>query len=166
MKTYKSLLAAAILGLSFSSCTSLLDVNNPNYFTDDEMAEFINGSEEAEQQVLTGLVGSLPGYINIYNAAIAGGYSNASAYESNFEFRRFCQSGDVVEGDRLNQGTYSTWYQNLANNTYWRTDQEIQNYGYYLAPVLKLGPALKALDFLTEERVEKYPRMGSAAPRH
>ena len=64
MKTYKSLLAAAILGLSFSSCTSLLDVNNPNYFTDDEMAEFINGSEEAEQQVLTGLVGSLPGYIN------------------------------------------------------------------------------------------------------
>ena len=109
MKTYKSLLAAAILGLSFSSCTSLLDVNNPNYFTDDEMAEFINGSEEAEQQVLTGLVGSLPGYINIYNAAIAGGYSNASAYESNFEFRRFCQSGDVVEGDRLNQGTYSTW---------------------------------------------------------
>ena len=71
MKTYKSLLAAAILGLSFSSCTSLLDVNNPNYFTDDEMAEFINGSEEAEQQVLTGLVGSLPGYINIYNAAVA-----------------------------------------------------------------------------------------------
>ena len=68
----------------------------------------------------------------------------------------------MVEGDRLNQGTYSTWYQNLANNTYWRTDQEIQNYGYYLAPVLKLGPALKALDFLTEERVEKYPRMGSS----
>lgn len=162
MKTYKSLLAATVLGLSLSSCTSLLDVNNPNYFTDDEMAEFIGGSEEAEQQVLTGLVGSLPGYINIYNAAIAGGYSNASAYESNFEFRRFCQSGDVVEGDRLNQGTYSTWYQNLANNTYWRTDQEIQNYGYYLAPVLKLGPALKALDFLTEERVEKYPRMGSS----
>ena len=51
MKTYKSLLAAAILGLSFSSCTSLLDVNNPNYFTDDEMAEFINGSEEADNEI-------------------------------------------------------------------------------------------------------------------
>lgn len=162
MKTYKSLLAVAILGLSFSSCTSLLDVSNPNYFTDDDMADFISGNEEAEQQVLSGLVSGLPGYINIYNADLNGGYSNSYAQESNFEFRRFCQSGDVVEGDRLNQGTYTTWYQNLANNTYWRTDQNIQNYGYYLGPVYKLGQALKALDFLTDERVQKYPNMASS----
>lgn len=151
-----------MLGIGMTSCTSLLDVNNPNYFTDDQMAEYMSTSSEAEEQVLTGLVGSLPSYINIYNASINGGYSNSSAYESNFEFRRFCQSGDVVEGDQLNQGSFKTWYQNLANNTYWRTDQDIQNYGYYLAPVLKLGVALKALDFLTDERIEKYPSMASS----
>ena len=159
MKTYRTITAALLLAVSLSSCESLLDVSNPNYFTDDQMAEFMAGSAEAEQQVLTGLVGTLPSYINIYNASMNGGYSNLYAYESNFEFRRFIQSGDVVEGSQLNQGTYSKWYQNLPSNTYWRTDQPVENYGYYLGPVFKVGPAQKALDFFTEDKMEKYPSM-------
>lgn len=145
--------AAAIMTSGFVvSCGKMLDVHNPNYFTDDEMAEYMASNPEAEEQVLTGLTGNLYSYINIYNAAINGGFSNNSAYESNFELRRFFQSGDVVEGDALNHGSFSTWYQNLATNTYWISEQEVQNYGYYYAPVLKVGVAQKALDFLTKER--------------
>ena len=59
MKTYRTITAALLLAVSLSSCESLLDVSNPNYFTDDQMAEFMAGSAEAEQQVLTGLVGTL-----------------------------------------------------------------------------------------------------------
>lgn len=71
MKTYRTITAALLLAVSLSSCESLLDVSNPNYFTDDQMAEFMAGSAEAEQQVLTGLVGTLPSYINIYNASFS-----------------------------------------------------------------------------------------------
>ena len=159
MKIYKTIIAASLLAIGLSSCESLLDVTNPNYFTDDQMAEFMAGSPEAEAKVLNGLVGSLPGTINQYSAAFNGGYSNNAGYESHFEFRRFCQSGDVIEGDRLNQGSFTTWYQNLPSNTYWRTDNDLQNYGYYLAPVYKIGPAQKALDFLTAEKAEAYPSM-------
>ena len=159
MKTNRILSATLILAMGLTSCSKLLDVTNPNYFTDDEMAEFMASSPEAEEQVLTGLVGGLPGYINIYDARMNGGYSNSAAYESNFEFRRFCQSGDVVEGDAENQGGFSAYYQNLSSNTYWRTDQDINNYGYYMGPVIKIGPAQKAIDFITEEKAEKYPSM-------
>ncbi len=161
-KIFNSFAVLSILAIGFASCEKRLDVSNPNYFTDDQMAAYMASSPEAEQQVLKGLVGNLPGYINYYNADMNGGYSNSYAYESNFELRRFMQSGDVVEGDELNQGTYTTWYQNLSSNTYWRTNDDIQNYGYYLGPVHKLHPAQKALDFLTEDKVEQYPSMAAS----
>ena len=161
-KIFNTLAVLALLAIAFTSCEKRLEVSNPNYFTDDQMAEYMASSPEAEQQVLKGLVGDLPGYINYYNADMNGGYSNSYAWESNFELRRFMQSGDVVEGDELNQGTYTTWYQNLASNTYWRTNDDIQNYGYYLGPVHKLHPAQKALDFLTEDKVKQYPTMASS----
>ena len=98
-RIYKNIVAAALLVAGVSACSSRLDVNNPNYFTKDDIDNILQGDdEEKKDKVVAGLVSVLPGYINIYNAALNGGYSNGYAYESNFELRRFMQSGDVVEG--------------------------------------------------------------------
>lgn len=159
MKSMIKILAIAALALCASACTSLLDVNNPNRFTDEQMTEFISGSPDAEQKVLSGLVGKLPAFINVMDAATNGGYGNSGEWESWKEFERFCQSGDVVEGDSQHPGEFARWYQNLPSNTYWRTDDNVENYGYYMGPVLKCGSAQKALDFLTKEKVAQYPTM-------
>ena len=152
MKTIKYIATIAAMAIAMTSCGDLLDVHNPNYFTDDEMAEYIAENPDAENQVLSGLTASLYSYIHLYNAAINGGYSNSGAYESYTEFRRQCQAGDIVEGDALNPGDFTSWYQNLGSLNYWQSSQTVYNYGYYYAPVLKIGAAQKALDFLTVER--------------
>ena len=159
MKNMIKILAAVALALCFSGCTSLLDVTNPNRFTDEQMTEFIGSSPEAEKQVLSGLVGKLPECVNFMEAKMNGGYANSGEWESWKEFERFCQSGDVVEGDSQHPGDFAKWYQNLPSNTYWRTDDNVENYGYYLGPVFKYGFAQKALDFLTKEKVRQYPTM-------
>ena len=159
MKAYRILAAAAVLALSLSACGKLLDVHNPNYFTDEEMQGYIADNPSAEDMVLAGLTSNLYSYIHVYDAATNGGYSNSGAYESYKDFTRTIQSGDMVEGDALNAGTFTTWYQNLPSNTYWYTDQEVTNYGYYYGPVLKIGAAQKALDFLTPEAAAKTPKL-------
>ena len=91
-RIYKNIVAAALLVAGVSACSSRLDVNNPNYFTKDDIDNILQGDdEEKKDKVVAGLVSVLPGYINIYNAALNGGYSNGYANESNFELRRFMQ---------------------------------------------------------------------------
>lgn len=162
MKTYRFIAAAAAIAISFTSCGDLLNVHNPNYFTDEEMQGYLSDNPDATESILTGLTASLYSYIGFGNAAMNGGYSNNGMYESYKAFQRLCQAGDIVEGDAINTGAFATWYQNLASNTYWHTSQDSHNYGYYLGGVLKVGPAQKALDFLTKEYVEKNPSLGYA----
>lgn len=155
-----NIVAAALLVAGVSACSSRLDVNNPNYFTKDDIKDILQGGdEEKKDKVVAGLVSVLPGYINIYNAALNGGYSNGYAYESNFELRRFMQSGDVVEGSSANKGTYNQWYQNSPSVTYWQTNDDIQNYGYYLGPVYKITNAIKAMQYLTDDNVKEDKKM-------
>lgn len=159
-RIYKNIVAAALLVAGVSACSSRLDVNNPNYFTKDDIKDILQGGdEEKKDKVVAGLVSVLPGYINIYNAALNGGYSNGYAYESNFELRRFMQSGDVVEGSSDNKGTYNQWYQNSPSVTYWQTNDDIQNYGYYLGPVYKITNAIKAMQYLTDDNVKEDKKM-------
>lgn len=159
-RIYKNIVAAALLVAGVSACSSRLDVNNPNYFTKDDIDNILQGGdEEKKDKVVAGLVSVLPGYINIYNAALNGGYSNGYAYESNFELRRFMQSGDVVEGSSANKGTYNQWYQNSPSVTYWQTNDDIQNYGYYLGPVYKITNAIKAMQYLTDDNVKEDKKM-------
>lgn len=159
-RIYKNIVAAALLVAGVSACSSRLDVNNPNYFTKDDIKDILQGGdEEKKDKVMAGLVSVLPGYINIYNAALNGGYSNGYAYESNFELRRFMQSGDVVEGSSANKGTYNQWYQNSPSVTYWQTNDDIQNYGYYLGPVYKITNAIKAMQYLTDDNVKEDKKM-------
>lgn len=159
-RIYKNIVAAALLVAGVSACSSRLDVNNPNYFTKDDIKDILQGGdEEKKDKVVAGLVSVLPGYINIYNAALNGGYSNGYAYESNFELRRFMQSGDVVEGSSANKGTYNQWYQNSPSVTYWQTNDDIQNYGYYLGPVYKITNAIKAMQYLTDDDVKEDKKM-------
>lgn len=159
-RIYKNIVAAALLVAGVSACSSRLDVNNPNYFTKDDIKDILQGGdEEKKDKVVAGLVSVLPGYINIYNAALNGGYSNGYAYESNFELRRFMQSGDVVEGSSANKGTYNQWYQNSPSVTYWQTNDDIQNYGYYLGPVYKITNAIKAMQYLTDDNVKEDKKM-------
>lgn len=162
MKTIKIFAAIAISSMVLASCGKMLDVHNPNYFTDEEMQNYLNENPDASEQILKGLTASLYGNIGLGNAACNGGYSNSGMYESYKAFQRICQAGDVIEGSQTEQGTFSTWYQNLASNTYWHTSKDSENYGYYYAAVLKVGPAQKALDFLTKEYVEKNPTLGYA----
>ena len=157
-RIYKNIVAAALLVAGVSACSSRLDVNNPNYFTKDD--NILQGDdEEKKDKVVAGLVSVLPGYINIYNAALNGGYSNGYANESNFELRRFMQSGDVVEGSSANKGTYNQWYQNSPSVTYWQTNDDIQNYGYYLGPVYKITNAIKAMQYLSDDNVKEDKKM-------
>lgn len=159
-RIYKNIVAAALLVAGVSACSSRLDVNNPNYFTKDDIKAILQGGdEEKKDKVVAGLVSVLPGYINIYNAALNGGYSNGYANESNFELRRFMQSGDVVEGSSANKGTYNQWYQNSPSVTYWQTNDDIQNYGYYLGPVYKITNAIKAMQYLTDDNVKEDKKM-------
>lgn len=159
-RIYKNIVAAALLVAGVSACSSRLDVNNPNYFNKDDIKDILQGGdEEKKDKVVAGLVSVLPGYINIYNAALNGGYSNGYAYESNFELRRFMQSGDVVEGSSANKGTYNQWYQNSPSVTYWQTNDDIQNYGYYLGPVYKITNAIKAMQYLTDDNVKEDKKM-------
>lgn len=159
-RIYKNIVAAALLVAGVSACSSRLDVNNPNYFTKDDIYDILQGGdEEKKDKVVAGLVSVLPGYINIYNAALNGGYSNGYANESNFELRRFMQSGDVVEGSSANKGTYNQWYQNSPSVTYWQTNDDIQNYGYYLGPVYKITSAIKAMQYLTDDNVKEDKKM-------
>lgn len=153
-RIYKNIIAAALLVAGISACSSRLDVTNPNYFTKEDIDKILQGDdEEMKEKIIGGVVSGLPGYININNAALNGGYSNSYALESNFELRRFMQSGDVVEGSSANKGTYNQWYQNSSNLTYWESDDDIQNYGYYLGPVFKITAAIKALQYLSDENV-------------
>lgn len=138
----------------YSSCAKNLEVHNPNYITDDQMKEFMQSDPSTQEQVLTGLTGSLQNNFRVYNAAINGGYSNSGGYEFYKDFMMVMQSGDIVEGTQANPGTFSVWYQNKADNMYWSTDQDVNNYGYYLAAVYKISDAQKALDFLTKESCE------------
>lgn len=159
-RIYKNIVAAALLVAGVSACSSRLDVNNPNYFTKDDIDNILQGDdEEKKDKVVAGLVSVLPGYINIYNAALNGGYSNGYANESNFELRRFMQSGDVVEGSSANKGTYNQWYQNSPSVTYWQTNDDIQNYGYYLGPVYKITNAIKAMQYLSDDNVKEDKKM-------
>lgn len=159
-RIYKNIVAAALLVAGVSACSSRLDVNNPNYFTKDDIYDILQGGdEEKKDKVVAGLVSVLPGYINIYNAALNGGYSNGYANESNFELRRFMQSGDVVEGSSANKGTYNQWYQNSPSVTYWQTNDDIQNYGYYLGPVYKITNAIKAMQYLSDDNVKEDKKM-------
>lgn len=159
-RIYKNIVAAALLVAGVSACSSRLDVNNPNYFTKGDIDNILQGGdEEKKDKVVAGLVSVLPGYINIYNAALNGGYSNGYAYESSFELRRFMQSGDVVEGSSANKGTYNQWYQNSPSVTYWQTNDDIQNYGYYLGPVYKITNAIKAMQYLTDDNVKEDKKM-------
>lgn len=159
-RIYKNIVAAALLVAGVSACSSRLDVNNPNYFTKDDIKDILQGGdEEKKDKVVAGLVSVLPGYINIYNAALNGGYSNGYANESNFELRRFMQSGDVVEGSSANKGTYNQWYQNSPSVTYWQTNDDIQNYGYYLGPVYKITNAIKAMQYLSDDNVKEDKKM-------
>jgi len=162
MKNIKLLASIAIASLTLASCGEKLNVHNPNYFTDEEMQQYITEKPEATDQVLKGLTASLYSYIGLGNAAINGGYSNNGMYESYKAFQHICQSGDIIEGDALNAGTFTKWYQNLSSNTYWYTSQVVDNYGYYYAAVLKVGPAQKALDFLTKDYVKANPSLGYA----
>lgn len=159
-RIYKNIVAAALLVAGVSACSSRLDVNNPNYFTKNDIDNILQGDdEEKKDKVVAGLVSVLPGYINIYNAALNGGYSNGYANESNFELRRFMQSGDVVEGSSANKGTYNQWYQNSPSVTYWQTNDDIQNYGYYLGPVYKITNAIKAMQYLSDDNVKEDKKM-------
>lgn len=159
-RIYKNIVAAALLVAGVSACSSRLDVNNPNYFNKDDIDNILQGDdEEKKDKVVAGLVSVLPGYINIYNAALNGGYLNGYAYESSFELRRFMQSGDVVEGSSANKGTYNQWYQNSPSVTYWQTNDDIQNYGYYLGPVYKITNAIKAMQYLSDDNVKEDKKM-------
>ena len=162
MKKIKIFAAITIFATVLCSCGDMLDIHNPNYFTDEEMQQYLAENPDASEQVLSGLTASLYTYIGLGNAAINGGYSNSGMYESYKAFQRLCQAGDIVEGDAINAGTFTAWYQNLASNTYWETAKDVDNYGYYYAAVLKVGPAQKALDFLTKEYVESNPSLGYA----
>ena len=149
-----NIIAVGLCSLALASCAGELEVKNPNKITDEQMMEFMQSDEKTQEQVLTGLVGGLNGYMRVYDASLNGGYSNSGGYEFYKDFRMVMESGDIVEGTKANPGAFSTWYQNKADNLYWTTIQDVNNYGYYLAAVYKISSAQKALDFLTKEACE------------
>ena len=155
MKRIKFIASIAISAFVLASCNDMLELHNPNYFTEEEMEEYLKENPSADESIIAGLCNGLYGYITVYNAAINGGYSNTGAYESYKDFSHLCQTGDIVEGSVGNTGTFTKWYQNLSSNTYWERTNEVDCFGYYYGPVLKVAPAQKALDYLPASKVKE-----------
>ena len=159
MKRIKFISSIALCAFALASCSGMLDLHNPNYFTEEEMNEYLKENPSADESIISGLCAGLYGYITVANAATNGGYSNTGMYESYKDFSHLCQTGDIVEGAVGNAGTFSKWYQNLASNTYWERTNEVDCYGYYYSAVLKVQPAQKALDYLPASKVAERPEL-------
>ena len=76
-----NIIAVGLCSLALASCAGELEVKNPNKITDEQMMEFMQSDEKTQEQVLTGLVGGLNGYMRVYDASLNGGYSNSGGYE-------------------------------------------------------------------------------------
>lgn len=150
----KSVFVLGIAAIALTACSSRLDVTNPNYFTDDDMQKYMNESEENVNKTLAGLVSGLPSYVMVRDGAINGGYTNRGMFESTHDVRRVIQSGDIVLGSQAFQTSsqaYTQFYLNQDEELpYWEEDQRVYNYGYYDGPVVKIGYAQKALDWLPD----------------
>lgn len=153
-KIIKSAFAMSVAVLALTACSSRLDVNNPNYFTDEDVQKYMDESEEHVNTVLAGLVNGLPDYVMVRDGDVNGGYTNRGMFEATHEVRRFIQSGDVVLGTRANQDNtqgYAQFYQNNGDDLpYWEEDQTVYNFGYYMGPVKKISYAQRALDWLPD----------------
>lgn len=140
-----------VIALALSACSSRLDVTNPNYFTDDQINDILNGTDATKKAlVLSGIINTLPSYIIVSDNRLAGGFSNSDANEWAFERKRVTQAGDMVEGSAAHNGTYYRYYSNDPTLTYWEYDQNSENMGYYYGPVIKINQANKGLQYLTD----------------
>lgn len=144
----KHITSGIVIALALTACSSRLDIDNPNYLTDAQIDSILNGTDATKKDlVISGLVNTLPSYMIVSDARLAGGFSNSDANEWAFERKRTTQSGDMVEGSAAKYGTYYRYYTNDATLSYWKYDQT-EDASYYYGPVIKINQANKALQYL------------------
>jgi hypothetical protein len=92
----RNITSGMVIALALSACSSRLDVTNPNYFTDDQINDILNGTDATKKAlVLSGIINTLPSYIIVSDNRLAGGFSNSDANEWAFERKRVTQAGDM-----------------------------------------------------------------------
>jgi tetratricopeptide (TPR) repeat protein len=158
MKTYKIISIAVALGL-LVSCGDRLNVTNPNKFTVEDINKNILQSGDAEKikLALEGMANTMPDQIMVYDIKLTKGYGNRWSVDATHQFAHDMLIGDIVSGpDASHAGVFSNWYQVAADFPYYRYNADATgNYANYISACIKISNAIKVMQNISEESIEK-----------
>ena len=158
MKTYRILSIVFALGL-LVSCADRLDVTNPNKFTVDDINKNIlqSGDESKIKLALEGMANTMPTQMMVYSANLTKGYGNRWSADATHQLAHDMLIGDIVSGpDAQHSGVFSDWYSVEATFPYYRYNAiTTGNYSNYISACIKIAEAIKVMQNISEESIEK-----------
>ena len=158
MKTYRILSIALALGL-LVSCGDRLNVTNPNKFTVEDINEniFQSGDESKIKLALEGMANTMPTQMMVYDTKLTKGYGNRWSADATHQLAHDMLIGDIVSGpDAAHSGVFQSWYSVEPSFPYYRYNAETTgNYANYISACVKIANAIKVMQNITEESVEK-----------
>jgi len=158
MKTYKIISIAVAFGL-LVSCGDRLDVTNPNKFTVEDINEniFLSGDESKIKLALEGMANTMPVQMMVYDAALTKGYGNRWSADATHQLAHDMLIGDIVSGsDAGHGGVFSNWYSVANDFPYYRYNATTtSNYSNYFSACIKIANAVKVMQNISEESIEK-----------
>lgn len=158
MKTYRILSIALALGL-LVSCADRLNVTNPNKFTVDDINKNIlqSGDESKIKLALEGMANTMPTQMMVYDTKLTKGYGNRWSADATHQLAHDMLIGDIVSGpDAAHGGVLDNWYSVESSFPYYRYNAETTgNYANYISACVKIAEAIKVMQNITEESIEK-----------
>ena len=165
MKTYKVLSIAVALGL-LVSCGDRLNVTNPNKFTVEDINEniFASGDESKIKLALEGMANTMPVQMMVYNTQLTKGYGNRWSADATHHLAHDMLIGDIVSGpDATHPGVFQNWYSVASDFPYYRYNADVTgNYANYISACIKIANAIKVMQNISEESIEKASGAGQA----
>ena len=158
MKTYRILSIALALGL-LVSCADRLNVTNPNKFTVDDINKNIlqSGDESKIKLALEGMANTMPTQMMVYDTKLTKGYGNRWSADATHQLAHDMLIGDIVSGpDAAHGGVLDNWYSVESSFPYYRYNAETTgNYANYISACVKIAEAIKVMQNISEESIEK-----------
>lgn len=165
MKTYRIISVALALGL-LVSCGDRLNVTNPNKFTIEDINEHIigTGDESKIKLALEGMANTMPVQMMVYDIKLTKGYGNRWSADITHQLAHDMLIGDIVEGpDASHAGVFQNWYTVAATFPYYRYNADVTgNYANYISACIKIANAVKVMQNITEDAIEKASGSGQA----
>lgn len=158
MKTYRIISLAVAIGL-LVSCGDRLNVTNPNKFTVDDINKNIlqTGDEAKIKLALEGMANTMPTQMMVYDIKLTKGYGNRWSADITHQLAHDMLIGDIVEGpDAVHSGVFTNWYSVASTFPYYRFNSDVTgNYANYISACIKIANAVKVMQNISEESVEK-----------